>query len=25
MLWHAVFVEHTVVPQISEPQYPVQL
>jgi asparagine synthase (glutamine-hydrolysing) len=25
MLWHAVFVEHSVVPQISEPQYPVQL
>ena len=25
MLWHAIFVEHTVVPQISEPVYPVQL
>jgi asparagine synthase (glutamine-hydrolysing) len=25
MLWHAIFVEQTVVPQISEPQYPVQL
>jgi asparagine synthase (glutamine-hydrolysing) len=25
MLWHAVFVEHSVVPQISEPVYPVQL
>jgi asparagine synthase (glutamine-hydrolysing) len=25
MLWHAIFVEHSVVPQISEPQYPVQL
>jgi asparagine synthase (glutamine-hydrolysing) len=25
MLWHAIFVEKTVVPQISEPQYPVQL
>ncbi len=25
MLWHAIFVEHTVVPAISEPQYPVQL
>jgi asparagine synthase (glutamine-hydrolysing) len=24
-LWHAIFVEHTVVPQISEPVYPVQL
>ena len=25
MLWHAIFVEQTVVPQISEPSYPVQL
>src|SRR3984885_11398794 len=25
MLWHAIFVEHRVVPQISEPQYPVEL
>jgi asparagine synthase (glutamine-hydrolysing) len=25
MLWHAIFVEQSVVPQISEPQYPVQL
>ncbi|MBS9532949.1 asparagine synthase (glutamine-hydrolyzing) [Mycobacterium sp. M1] len=25
MLWHAIFVEHSVVPQISEPAYPVQL
>lgn len=25
MLWHAIFIEHTVVPQISEPSYPVQL
>ncbi|WP_260860649.1 asparagine synthase (glutamine-hydrolyzing) [Mycobacterium tilburgii] len=25
MLWHAIFVEHRVVPQISEPHYPVQL
>ena len=25
MLWHAIFVEHNVVPQISELQYPVQL
>jgi len=25
MLWHAIFVEHTVVPQIREPRYPVQL
>jgi asparagine synthase (glutamine-hydrolysing) len=25
MLWHAIFVEHRVVPQIGEPQYPVQL
>jgi asparagine synthase (glutamine-hydrolysing) len=25
MLWHAIFVERSVVPQISEPQYPVQL
>ncbi|MCV7381063.1 asparagine synthase (glutamine-hydrolyzing) [Mycobacterium alsense] len=25
MLWHAIFVERTVVPQISEPVYPVQL
>ncbi len=25
MLWHAIFVEHSVVPEISEPQYPVQL
>ncbi len=25
MLWHAIFVEHSVVPRISEPQYPVEL
>lgn len=25
LLWHAIFVEHSVVPQISEPAYPVQL
>jgi asparagine synthase (glutamine-hydrolysing) len=25
MLWHAIFVEHSVVPAISEPAYPVQL
>ncbi|HME78491.1 MAG TPA: asparagine synthase (glutamine-hydrolyzing) [Mycobacterium sp.] len=25
MLWHAIFVEHSVAPQISEPSYPVQL
>jgi asparagine synthase (glutamine-hydrolysing) len=25
MLWHAIFVEHSVTPVISEPQYPVQL
>jgi asparagine synthase (glutamine-hydrolysing) len=25
MLWHAIFVERSVVPAISEPQYPVQL
>lgn len=25
MLWHAIFVEHSVVPQIAEPTYPVQL
>lgn len=25
MLWHAIFVEHSVLPQISEPTYPVQL
>ena len=25
MLWHAIFVEHSVVPQIREPQYPVKL
>ena len=25
MLWHAIFVEHSVVPRIAEPQYPVQL
>jgi asparagine synthase (glutamine-hydrolysing) len=25
MLWHAMFVEHSVTPTISEPQYPVQL
>jgi asparagine synthase (glutamine-hydrolysing) len=25
MLWHAIFVEGSVVPRISEPQYPVQL
>jgi asparagine synthase (glutamine-hydrolysing) len=24
-LWHAIFVEHSVTPQISEPTYPVQL
>ncbi|MCW2664777.1 MAG: hypothetical protein JWP83_5929, partial [Mycobacterium sp.] len=24
-LWHAIFVERGVVPQISEPVYPVQL
>jgi asparagine synthase (glutamine-hydrolysing) len=25
MLWHAIFVEHSLTPQISEPTYPVQL
>jgi asparagine synthase (glutamine-hydrolysing) len=25
LLWHAIFVEHSVVPRISEPHYPVQL
>ncbi|OBJ89407.1 asparagine synthase (glutamine-hydrolyzing) [Mycobacterium asiaticum] len=25
MLWHAIFIEHSVVPQISEPVYPVEL
>jgi asparagine synthase (glutamine-hydrolysing) len=25
MLWHAIFVEHSVLPRISEPSYPVQL
>ncbi|MCV7195828.1 asparagine synthase (glutamine-hydrolyzing) [Mycobacterium angelicum] len=25
MLWHAIFIEHSVVPQISEPQYPVEV
>jgi asparagine synthase (glutamine-hydrolysing) len=25
MLWHAIFIEHSVVPQISEPRYPVQV
>ncbi len=25
MLWHGIFVEHSVMPQISEPSYPVQL
>jgi len=25
MLWYAIFVEHSVVPHISEPQYPVEL
>ena len=25
MLWHAIFVEGSVTPQISEPHYPVQL
>jgi asparagine synthase (glutamine-hydrolysing) len=25
MLWHAIFVEKSIVPTISEPQYPVQL
>ncbi|MEO8814222.1 MAG: asparagine synthase (glutamine-hydrolyzing) [Mycobacterium sp.] len=25
LLWHAIFVEHSVVPQISEPAYPIQL
>lgn len=25
MLWHAIFVEHSVTPVIREPQYPVQL
>lgn len=25
MLWHAIFVEHAIVPTISEPHYPVQL
>ena len=25
MLWHAIFVERSVAPKISEPHYPVQL
>jgi asparagine synthase (glutamine-hydrolysing) len=25
MLWHAIFVERSIVPQINEPQYPVQI
>jgi asparagine synthase (glutamine-hydrolysing) len=25
MLWHAIFVEHSVTPRIEEPHYPVQL
>ncbi|MDI3313758.1 MAG: asparagine synthase (glutamine-hydrolyzing) [Mycobacterium sp.] len=25
LLWHAIFVEHSVVPQISEPHYPIQV
>ncbi|WP_059018520.1 asparagine synthase (glutamine-hydrolyzing) [Mycobacterium sp. M26] len=25
MLWHAIFVEHSITPTISEPHYPVQL
>ena len=25
LLWHAIFVEHSIVPKISEPHYPVQL
>nr|CRL82056.1 asparagine synthase [Mycolicibacter nonchromogenicus] len=25
MLWHAIFVEHSVVPTIREPDYPVRL
>jgi len=25
LLWYAIFVEHSIVPQISEPHYPVQL
>ncbi|MDQ2636898.1 MAG: asparagine synthase (glutamine-hydrolyzing), partial [Actinomycetota bacterium] len=25
LLWHAIFVEHSITPQISEPTYPVQL
>jgi asparagine synthase (glutamine-hydrolysing) len=25
MLWHAIFVEHSVTPEISEPTYPVQI
>jgi asparagine synthase (glutamine-hydrolysing) len=25
MLWHAIFVEHSITPQITEPHYPVQL
>jgi asparagine synthase (glutamine-hydrolysing) len=25
MLWHAIFIDGTVVPQISEPVYPVQI
>jgi len=25
MLWHAIFVERSIAPQISEPHYPVQL
>jgi asparagine synthase (glutamine-hydrolysing) len=25
LLWYAIFVERSVIPQISEPRYPVQL
>jgi asparagine synthase (glutamine-hydrolysing) len=25
MLWHAIFVERSVTPRISEPHYPVQI
>lgn len=25
LLWHAIFVEHSIVPRITEPHYPVQL
>ena len=25
LLWYAIFVERSIVPQISEPRYPVQL